>query len=357
MWMEFLVDWLMQEGGPVIQYRTARELMGNESADLEMAMLTSPLVVKWLANMRPELGFNQIHGAVPTTFENAMGKLTQLGCRAGMWLFDQKTEPFRKWFREVAGAPLTNEFHWQPFLRMVVAAFLARAGYWDEEVLQAYAAYRLDTICQICRQQRYDIFVDPAGYKSIPKVLDGRSLMDPALTAGGEYRIPTIYDMHLLASLPDKLLDVSTQEKVDTVIRYVQHSTYQALPEGYGIMQAGPRKYYAVGWSVHLPGYLGEIEAPFWRRAFLHRLALMSHFETAWQHDWFQKGVAFFEQFCTSGGRYIFPRQYLSEERSGCWVFGSYLGLESNRRTRSALALESSFWMLTILNRIGSSGF
>ena len=48
-----------------------------------------------------------------------------------------------------------------------------------------------------------------------------------------------------------------TQLKIDTVVAYVLHPDYQALEEGYGVMRAGKRRYYSMGWSVHLPGYDG----------------------------------------------------------------------------------------------------
>ena len=56
-------------------------------------------------------------------------------------------------------------------------------------------------------------------------------------------------------TIPKTLLDEATQHKIDTVIAYILHPDYQALEDGYGVMRAGPRRYYSIGWSAHLPGY------------------------------------------------------------------------------------------------------
>ena len=79
---------LFEHGGPAIRYRTAAELMDRETGidlpQLAEELLASPSVTRWLERLRPETGFMQLHSSKPTAFENAMGKLTQLGCRAGM---------------------------------------------------------------------------------------------------------------------------------------------------------------------------------------------------------------------------------------------------------------------------------
>ena len=344
-----VLEWLYQNGGPAIRQRVCADLGYPGRVHTLSNLLNSPLVMTWLERLRGDFGFNQLHGATPEAFENVMGKLTQLGLRAGIQPFDLRLRPYLDWFRQQADQAALSEFSWRPFLSMLAAPFLMRAGYFEERALIEYAAQRLETLYQFCRQGRYDIYVDPADFKGIPKAFRGRPLVDPELTPGGEYRFPTIYDMHLLANLPDRLVGENGQQKIDTIVDYVLHSDYQALPEGYGIMVGGLRKYYAVGWSVHLPGYSGEPEAPFMQRAYLHRLVLMSHFRPARNHRWLREGVAFFDQFRTDEGRYRIPRQYLAEERNGCWVFGSYMGLEENRRTKIALELESTFWMLKFI--------
>jgi hypothetical protein len=344
-----LVEWLFENSGPVIRHLVQAEF-GYDGQTSNVELLNSPLVVKWLDRLQPEFGFNQLHGAKRNNLENVMGKLTQLGLRAGMLPFDLRVQPFLEWFREQTRYPVSAGFTWRPFLCMLVTPFLVRAGYLVE-FLTKFALHRLESLYQFCHQGRYDIYVDRSNFKGIPKAFRDQPLVDLDLTRGGEYSFPTIYDMHLLARFPNSLVGHRGQEKIDTIVDYVLNPDYQALPQGYGIMQAAPRKYYAVGWSAHLPGYLAEPETPFWKRAYLHRLVLMSNFQAARQHRWYREGVAFFERFRTPDRRYSIPRQFLSEERSGCWVFGSYMGLEENRRKKITRELESTYWMLKIINR------
>ena len=345
-----LLNWLYDNGGPVIRHRVRTEFDFIVPALAQSDLFNSPLVVKWLNRLQPELGFNQLHGALPTTFENVMGKLTQLGCRSGMLQFDLRVQPFLEWFRENANLPVSSEYSWKPFIVMLMAPFLARARNFEES-LREFATSRLETLYQFCRRGRYDIYVDPAVFKGIPKAFQGQPLVDPDLTAGGVWQIPTIYDIHLLANFPPDDLDTEAQKKIETVVGYLFDQRYQSFPEGYGIMQASPRKYYALGWSVHLPGFFDDLENHRWRRSFIQRIALMSRFEAAWQHPWFREGVAFLEGFKTPQGGYLFPREYLVEKPSGYWVTGPYMGLEENRRKKITQELESTFWMMNITNR------
>lgn len=55
------------------------------------------------------------------------------------------------------------------------------------------------------------------------------------------------------------------------------------------------------------------------------------------------------EGFETDQGTYIFPKRYLTDNKStGYWVHGSRMGLGENRRHRQWREIESTFWMLAI---------
>ena len=62
-------------------------------------------------------------------------------------------------------------------------------------------------------------------------------------------------------------------------MEYVLDPAYQALDDGYGVMRDGPRRYWSIGWSVHLPGY-GGFEAMSDGRAkyFVQRVEMMARF-------------------------------------------------------------------------------
>ena len=341
------LEWLLAQGGPAIRYRTARELFGKPPADisgLAEELLQSSLVTMWLDRLSPSKELNQLHSSKVTAYENAMGKLTQLGCHSGMLALDERTQPFRDWLGIENNS---TEFDWTPFMRMVVGSFLIAAGYHQEPAIQGYLQHRLDLLWRFTREMDFDIYTDRAQYPDIPKGFRDKPLVKPELYAAGEEQFPTIYDVYALAHYPVHLRSEDIQQKIDAVIEYVLHPNYQAFPEGYGLMRAGKRRYYAIGWSVHLPRYPKAVQK-ISENLLIQRLVLMSNFRAARKHSWFRENIAWLENYRTDQGTYIFPRPNLQERPNGYWVTGAYMGLEENRRIKIAIELESTFWMLKI---------
>ncbi len=158
-----------------------------------------------------------------------------------------------------------------------------------------------------------------------------------------------IWDIYALAHWPEALTNDDTQRQIDEIIAYILHPDYQALQEGYGVMRAGKRRYYSIGWSIHLPGYNGfESSRSIHPKMFVQRLELMAHFDVAQQSKWFHDCMRHLDGFQTEQGTHRFPRRYLSEGTSGYWVTGAYMRLEENRRVRRSLELDSTFRMLKI---------
>ena len=129
------------------------------------------------------------------------------------------------------------------------------------------------------------------------------------------------------------------------MVAYILHPDYQALEDGYGVMRAGPRRYFSMGWSVHLPGYDSFDFDDGRAGMFVQRLELMAHFPTVPSHCWFRESLAHLEGFRLDDGTYRFPSRYLRESSEGYWVSGAYMRLEENRRPREALTLDSTFRM------------
>ncbi len=70
-------DWLMNNSGPVIRYRTVTELLHEEARApaLEKDLLASNLMRFWLGNLNTYSDRKTLHGAKTETCENVMGKL------------------------------------------------------------------------------------------------------------------------------------------------------------------------------------------------------------------------------------------------------------------------------------------
>ena len=343
-----LIAWLLEHSGPAIRYRTAAELLDPRPSPQELARVSqeleqSPLVQGWLANVGLSTGDTDLHGSKRTCFENAAGKLTQLGCHRGMAGYDARMAPFRRWLAEQVERPSIGD--WSPYYGTLVAAALARGGYRDGAIGQV-ASRRLEELYGFTKEKSYDLYIPQDTYPGFPKAFRRRPLISPEISGPGGLRIPVIHDILLLAARYD---DLSEEERAhaNTVIAYILEPAYQRLPNGYGVVKGVGRHYYGHGWDVKLPGFFGYDALGPESATLVQRLELLARFPAARGHPWFGEGLAHLEGFRTPQGAYAFPREYLRESE-GYWVSGYVMGLEQDRRSKRALEVESTFWMLRI---------
>ena len=370
-----LVAWLLENGGSVIRYRTAAELVDNADGidvdQLRADLLASPMTQMWLDRVgQPVGGLSGFHHSKPEAFENTASKLCDLGLHAGMASLDARMAPFRSWLHEQAEAiddiaevtytggetkagtqsAVERGIHW--FEAVLVAARLAWLGY-DDASIRVCLSRRLETLHALAIAGNHDIYIDQDTFGDYPNnPFRKRPLVDPRFNGV----LPSIHDVYALAHYPRDILDSTARSKINAVIAYILHPDYQALDDGYGVMRAGPRRYFSMGWSVHLPGYDGfaamsDGQAGF----FVQRLEMMAHFPAARQHRWFQESMAHLESYRTEDGTYRFPSRYLREIPAGYWVTGAYMRLEENRRKRQSLTLDSTFRMM-LLKRLQVAG-
>ena len=59
-------------------------------------------------------------------------------------------------------------------------------------------------------------------------------------------------------------------------------------------------------------------------------------------------GIRNFETLETDSGTYIFPRDWLSEKRTGYWIGGTRMMLDERKGNPKAIECESTFHMLRI---------
>lgn len=348
------LQWLMDNGGPVIRYLTATELLessgGHDVNRLKEDLLEHPFVQTWLNNLDPKnVTIRTCHGSFDTCFENAMGMLLQLGLRAGMTALDERMRPIRDWF---AGMMKADPSQWNVFAMALFSSFLACAGY-EDDAIDSFLRIRLDTLYGFASLGSYDLYDDPDKFRGIPTAFKSKPIIKPELYGGGNYKYPLIYDMFGLAYMVEKG-DTAESGKIDTVIQYIMAPEYhQTVADGYGIVVSPDHKYYGMGWDVKLPGFLGltdetDKQGP----VLLHRLSLMSQFPYAVKHQWFTNTLCHLEKFKTEKGTYLFPRHYL-REGTGYWVSGMHMSLGENRRAKIALELESTFRMMLLKKRAG----
>jgi hypothetical protein len=347
-------DWLLENAGPVIRYRVATELLGvsdeRKADSLRRELLSDELVQYWLAYLRPGFGRNDMHGGKTEAFENAMGKLYEFGLRKGVRVFDERTRPFRRWLAEQIHLP--NEGYFPTFYRTLAAAFLSMTEYSDDDAVDTMIMKRLDTVYPFAKRGKVDdVYVPQDSFGGFPKSFRRYPLINPEFHVDDEMQLPWIHDVNAFLHSSRMAGDAEFRKKVEAIVAFILRPEYQKLPQGYGVIRRESGQYYAMGWSVHLPGYLeSKVQAKDFGR-FLLWLNLLSRSETARGRSWFRRSLSMLEGFRAEDGLVAFPRSFLPEKRFGYWVWGSRMGLEANRRVQKAITCESTFRFLQIASK------
>ncbi|MGD9381330.1 MAG: hypothetical protein PVI03_02700 [Candidatus Thorarchaeota archaeon] len=339
------LDWLLANSGPVIRFQIVVDLLQEQDVGRVSSVLTdllaSPLVVEWLDRLTQGFQMKDLHSSKPVAFENTMGKLGELGMRAGLQPFDSKTLPFRAWLTDTAEDEIEHPF--RVFLRTIVASFLSFTGYSSTEPVYNVLEERLESTYSFAKNPDFgQVYVGKRGN-------DG--LVNPRLYPDQQFVLPWIHDIRGFASSDQILTDSHLCQKAETVVSMVLRPEYQELQPGYGLMKYKDRGYKS-GWSVHLPGFFSEpsnASMP----SILLILPIMAPFKTARESDWFKRMVERLETCITEYGTYRFPREWVPEKREGYWVNGAYMALEENRRRKSAIESESTFRMFRIKHLMG----
>jgi hypothetical protein len=279
---------------------------------------------------------------VNAAYENAVHRLIDIGIRAGVPEFDKRMDHFRN-LKKVGYGPFGD------FYRLIIAAGFIRAGYNDPEIVD-FLQNQVDYVYKCAMRGEYNIYLPQSEVERLPKALHGKPVIRREFVPLiGDYPLPVIHHIYAFDGMLRSSVDKSTARKIDKIVEYILDPRYQSFSEGYGqFWMAEIKRFYAMGWSVHLPGFLGFDMSGFYRRFFIQRIELMSRFKAARESAWFKSSVEFLEQFKTDTGTYIFPREYLMECPSGYYVSGAYMGLGENRRSKMALELESTFRMVRL---------
>lgn len=344
-------EWLMENAGPVIRYRTAHEILGEPVIKLEEELLNSILIQKWLGYLKPYFGASQLHNAKSEAFENTMGKLFDFGLRSGMNPLDKQIAPFLEWLKSKGG-------HW--FSRILVSGFLCMTGYSNEESVDMVVQSRLQTVYDYVKHgDLNEIYIDTDSIRSIPVNFRGRPIINPDLMTENGFRLPCIHDIQGFLNSEPVMKDKMTRARVEKIVEFILSDEYQSLYPGYGVgYEPENRSFYSMGWSLHLVDYFEE--HPYGKameksicidHSNLLRLSLLSSVKKARETSWFRKSLEKLKQFGAKGGFYRFPRNMLRELGSGYWVSGRRMGLELNRRSSSAVTAESTFRVLEIRSK------
>ncbi|MFW9959165.1 MAG: hypothetical protein ACFFCT_13925 [Candidatus Odinarchaeota archaeon] len=351
-----LAQWLLQNAGPCIRFRTLVEILHEQDvsrvSQALQELLGSPEVVEWTSRLNPQFDINSIHSGKPNAFENVIGKLVQLGLRAGLQPFDNKTLPFRVWLSE--NVEVYPETPHAVFLRTIIAAFLAFAGYDSIDPVMTQMTKRLQALYLFAKDPDFaSVFVDKSETNGFPEGSENHQLVNPELYQDQQFMLPWIHDIRGLSSCIDILSKQSYVSKTEKIVEMILTSEYQSLPSIYGLAKYGKR-YYVLGWAVHLPGYSAKPEGRSFAELLL-TLEVMGKFPVARKSPWFVNSIEYLESFRTEYGTYIFPSSWLPEKQTGYWVGGLRMGYDERKSYPKAIECESTFRMLKIKQIAGGT--
>jgi hypothetical protein len=182
-------DWLLENGGPIIRYLTARERISSPiftEDQLSDQLMQSSKVRHWMGCLSGRARFNDIHSSRDTCFENVLGKLTLFGIKQGAGDFDQRC---RAYLRLLEGRKNGLNVI-QVFYRTVIASLLAMGGYLAEDIVREWVEERLDTVFAFVRHGDCSIYVDKAKFKGVPAAFRNYPLINPDLYMNGQFALP-----------------------------------------------------------------------------------------------------------------------------------------------------------------------
>lgn len=352
-------EWLMSNGGPVVRWRTAVELMGGSAGEDQLAreVISHPVVAQWIERLTfaslpaalddldaksLRLLGNLVHGSKAACLENVYGKLAEFGLRAGMPELDCRPRPtviFRwkpDWKED---STFLNA--WEALVKSVFAWGLLRLGYPIDGYMQDFLIQHLETCHKIARDQVFDIYASGEELVGLPKAWAGKPIMKQEVMAN--YWLPYIHDLYVFAYFPDSLRNETTNRMIGELIDYILDPRFQSLKDGYGYAWIKERRTcYGWGWSPHFNKDASPVQ----------RVELLARFERGRQSPVFQDLLGYLDTFALGDDRFLFPTDYLRESE-GYYITGAGMGLAEGRKKSTWIEIESTFRMLKIKKLAG----
>jgi hypothetical protein len=308
---------IVEDAHAVLRFRIKRDLLGEDETEFDPEDGLEPLQY-WLG-----LGALQgIHGRQDAMFENVMAKLLLFG-------LDRRHEVVSSYCDAVlqqdiwgTGMDFEEEIH-----AVVAYPFLVHAGYEDHPKVAGFLRHRLQKISRTIA--RY-------GYEFASRKEDAGSTNDVLVFAfrPDTEALPTIYDLYAWAFVRHP--DADMVAMINRAVLFLLDERFREMPKKGYVKGAKKRRLFAAGSVYH------AADDP--SRLLLYRY-LLSHFNVAWNHPWFQADM---EKLLTyqKGSLFVFPKPYLKEQRDSYMMYsGAHMGLGEPRRGRDWVAIESTFWM------------
>jgi hypothetical protein len=222
-----LSSFLLNQGGPILRWLTVKELLLEESTLGHEALLANLLACPEVCHWLNLLDKGPVHHSMDSSAENVMAKLAEYGLRAGLADLDECLLPYCA----IGGG---ESYHDQA---LILVPFLVRLGYASEPRIAGWMAERIEVLYKLAICGDYYLYMSETERHCLPtsqRMLHG----SPKLfyqqrfnNHWGTLGLPTCYDLYALSYLPkDNSL---TRQKVESILRYILHPTFQDTPGGY----------------------------------------------------------------------------------------------------------------------------
>jgi len=335
-------QWLWDNAGPVIRFLLVRERLfeapnAPTEDDLLAEMVEHPVATKWLGLF----GTGPLHASGNNAVENVFGRLLEFGLRAGDAALDERVLPYVDKMVAETGA-----------VDGLLLPFVVRAGYTHVDAVRQAMERRLASLDKGCSGSPSELFLTTEEMEQVPTAWQDRPVFRPETNPCGiESAVPWIYDLHLLAYVPDAV--PGAKETVHKAVSFVMSEAFQSAPRGAVIWTPEKRVCHTCG-ILRLPGFFG-FGGAFASTGFMQAVEAMSRIPLAARSAWMAASLEHLEGFRTDTGTYRFPAEYLLEKETYYTYGGSGMGLAENRRRRIALELESTFRMLRLKRNIAAA--
>ncbi|MDF2822578.1 MAG: hypothetical protein K0R15_3026 [Clostridiales bacterium] len=332
-----LLNELYDLANPIIKYRIDTEIFGKENTSIDLEDKT---IKYWLNTYK----YNEIrecyekslemflftHGSTDGLYENSIAKLLDFGLTKDNPEFDRRF------------GFLLEDRCWQEnnsfegiLTKTVRYPFLIRAGYSDNESIANYFENRLVKIEKTIQKYGYD-FENKKRKKT--KKYENEFVFKMSVFES----LPTIYDLYAFAFYPKNNSD--TAKRIENIVQYLLDEKFQSIPPKAYIFDEVKKRYYAVG-NVYQACMIDTRK--------LLTLYMLSHFKVVRDCDFFVHKVMQLLSTRNSDGFYEFDKTLINEKKDCNYIYtGNHMGLGEDRRNKNWLKIESTFWMLKILQNL-----
>lgn len=285
----------------------------------------------------------EYHGATLYAVENSLNMLVDMGVfyKRGFNDFDKVLEHISS---EAQKKPIDKNHVLGQLSHIVIVPFLLRAGM-REQWMMDFILDRLETIHAFIVKKQYDIYEDISNYKGIPDSFKNRPIIQEDLYKDGRICFPLEHDIYGFAAVYQEV-EADAKSQIDDILEYIMDDRFQRIEDGYGILHK-QNNYWAMGWDPKPT----NLNRHYKYNPILLKADLLATFPYVTGTEWFTSAMKQLHQYADENGIYHFPKEFLTEKDS-CWILGSHMGLGENRRKKSALEIEGTFRVVTLLHKI-----